>query len=321
MGFTDKEYRTYSNLCRLREDGVIKLMRQFLKSNYTEVISTPAYVVAIGNIPVGIVAHADTVFRSPPKEIFYDRQEQVVWSPTGMGADDRAGIFSIMKLVRSNYRPHIIITTGEESGCIGAYKLSTQMRQFPAPLKFLIELDRRGFEDAVFYDCDNKEFESYITNFGFKTKFGTFSDITVLAPSWGVSAVNLSIGYEDEHSSSERLYVDDMMETIAKVQNILDSAQEDSVPVYPYIAAPSTWNMPTTDATSCTFCNSPTDSESLLPITWQSGNTSYELAICVNCYADHCNNIVWCDKCGKGYYMPKMPSNERDWVCDNCKRG
>ena len=110
--FTDKERRTFEQLCSLRENSVIQMMRQYLKSKYDNIIVTPSYLVAIGDIPVGLVAHADTVFKSPPKDFFYDKDKNVMWSPQGLGADDRAGIFAIMKIVSLGQRPHIIITTG-----------------------------------------------------------------------------------------------------------------------------------------------------------------------------------------------------------------
>jgi hypothetical protein len=67
----------------------------------------------------------------------------------------------------------------------------------------MIELDRQGRDDAVFYDCDNPEFEEYITKFDFVSDWGTYSDISTIAPSWECAAVNLSIGYFDEHSYAE----------------------------------------------------------------------------------------------------------------------
>ena len=93
-------------------------------------------------------------------------------------------------------------------------------------LKFLIELDRRGDNDSVYYECANDEFEQFINPFGFETAYGTLSDISALAPMWGIAAVNFSIGYRDEHSHEERLYVNSMFATIEKVKDILEYIYE-----------------------------------------------------------------------------------------------
>ena len=43
-------------------------------------------------------------------------QKNVMISPDGLGADDRAGVFMIMNIVKAGFRPHVIFTTDEE-GC------------------------------------------------------------------------------------------------------------------------------------------------------------------------------------------------------------
>jgi hypothetical protein len=182
------------------------------------------------------VAHADTVFKKPPQRIFYDKQKNVMWSPEGLGADDRAGVFAIIQIIKSGLRPTVIITTDEEKGGIGASALVRNMPKPPTDLKYIIQLDRQGSMDCVFYDCLNKEFEEYVESFGFVTDFGSFSDISVLCPAWRVAGVNLSIGYYDEHSVSETLYIGHMNSTILKVKNMLrDAKRADS---YIYIENP-----------------------------------------------------------------------------------
>ena len=90
-------------------------------------------------------------------------------------------------------------------------------------LNYIIQLDRRGSNDCVFYECNNPEFVEYVEAFGFVTAHGTFSDISTICPSWGIAGVNLSIGYIDEHSYSEILYVGNMLATIGKVEKMQES--------------------------------------------------------------------------------------------------
>ena len=58
----------------------------------------------------------DTVFYNQPSEIYYDQRKAIMWSPDGLGADDRAGIFAIIQIIADGYRPSIILTTDEERG-------------------------------------------------------------------------------------------------------------------------------------------------------------------------------------------------------------
>lgn len=354
--FSVKDRRAYQNLCHLTERGVLSLMSDLLHQKYDKdkVVSTPSFVYAFGDIPVALVAHADTVFKIPPAldSFFYDQERDVIWSPDGMGADDRAGIFGIIQILRKYHmKPHVIITTGEESGCIGAGKLVAHMVQFKENLKFMIQLDRRNRKDAVYYDCDNPKFEKFITPFGFKTEWGTFTDISILAPVWGVAAVNFSIGYEDEHHEIERLHVDWMYETIDKVAKILHYVEAhpemekfDYVPAYgsyvygsmrgqrPYIYGDGLWDyddefdgeykpyQPKKGYRHCDWCHKEVPETNTIPVRFEHGTT--DLDMCLSCHEKVAHQVVWCKECGTAYYIPEInlkKTNTTDYLCEVCR--
>ena len=156
------------------------------------------------------------------KKLYINHEKNVLVCPTGAGFDDKAGLFAILELIQRGLRPSIILTTNEEQGGVGALALAQTKCPIP-DLRFLIELDRQGYNDCVFYQCDNSKFRRYIEKFGFEAQVGTYSDITFLMTMWRVCGVNLSIGYKNEHSIRECLMIDYMWETIDKVENILKS--------------------------------------------------------------------------------------------------
>jgi hypothetical protein len=162
-------------------------------------------------------------------------RKNVLWSPQGLGADDRAGVFAIIQVLKANLRPHIIFTTDEEVGGVGAMMLAEKKCPFE-DLRYMIELDRRGTNDCVFYQCDNEDFTKYVEQFGFIEAFGTFSDICELSPAWKVAGVNLSIGYQNEHSVSETLHVNAMLATIEKVKKMLQEPV-DEIPFFNFVPA------------------------------------------------------------------------------------
>ena len=202
-------YKVLEYLLKQDQKGAKQLVEFFLEEKYEQVVKHEKYTYAIGTIPIALVAHLDTVYNSPALKIYHDAQHDVIWSPQGLGADDRAGVFAIIQIIKAGYRPHIIFTTDEEIGGKGASILASQKCPFPQ-LKYLIELDRQGSHDCVFYDVDNPEFVKYIEAFGFKEAWGTFSDISYLAPAWKTCAVNLSVGYKYEHSYAEHLHLKDL---------------------------------------------------------------------------------------------------------------
>jgi len=186
---------------------------------YKTVYNFEDYVYAPGTLPVMLVAHVDTVHDTKPEKIYHDQEEGVLWSPEGIGGDDRCGVYAILKLLKK-HRPHILFTDYEESGGYGA---SAFVADFPGgpTVNYMIQLDRHGKDDAVFYDCGNKEFQDFILGNGFKLNHGTFSDISILSPAFDLASVNLSVGYYNEHTCQEYIKTEELSKTIEKVDKIL----------------------------------------------------------------------------------------------------
>lgn len=216
----------FKTILKCNQPTLKEAMHQFLTKYYDKIVNTACYIYAEGTIPVAVVAHLDTVYPSSPKNIFYDKVKNVIWSPEGLGTDDRAGVYGIIKLLKMGYRPHIILTTDEEKGGLGAQMVAIDYPEAPAKFKYIVELDRQGAQDCVFYECDNPSFEEYVESFGFVTNLGTFSDISVICPNWGIAGVNLSIGYVNEHSFAEHFYVSHFFATIDKVCKMFDDIQK-----------------------------------------------------------------------------------------------
>ena len=247
---SDGNLKLFEQIVKMNEASLLKTMNTYLKRFYNKVTYTKDYVYAIGDIPITLVAHVDTVFKERPEDIFYDRVENVLWSPQGLGADDRAGVFAIINIVKSGLRPHIIFTTGEEMGGLGA-RVLTYIEPKPfAEMKYIIQLDRRGENDCIFYECDNVKFIEYIKSFGFNEEYGSFSDISELCPTWKIAGVNLSIGYINEHSLIEILYVDYFLSTVEKVKKMLKDVN--NINSFEYI--PALYSLSSLNPTSLYKC-------------------------------------------------------------------
>lgn len=267
-------------LMELNQDELHQLLKSYLKKKYKKVEAAKDYIIAEGDIPIGLVAHLDTVHKKTPSLFFYDEEQQTLWSPHGLGADDRAGVYAIIQIIEKGYRPHIIFTHDEEVGGKGAMSLINKHQICPFQnLKCLIELDRSGTQDCVFYECDNKDFNEYIESFGFTYEEGTFTDICVIAPQWKVAAVNLSVGYFYEHSLTELLCTTYLDSTIDKVISILD--KEDTMLYYEFIQRE--YPLSNFSDNTCVFCNKKlTENNSMLiSLNWTAGHYCYS---CKNCY-------------------------------------
>lgn len=322
------EFKLFESLASLTQNSMRRALYSYLKKRYKKVIVAPEYLYAVGEIPIALVAHMDTVFSSPPKDIYYDERKGVCWSPDGLGADDRAGIFAILTILKHGYRPSIIFTTDEEIGAVGASQLVEDIKTPESELKYIIQLDRRGTNDCVFYGCNNRDFVEYIEKFGFVETFGSFSDISVICPTWGIAGVNLSIGYEDEHSISETLRVGVMLNTIQKVENML---KVKDIPFFEYIEysyADNSWNYyfqrgrkkswyDDDDAEynyatlKCDKCNKYFHDYEVIPALSKDGNkTKY---YCPDCCA---TEVDWCAQCNNAF---EIDVNKPSEICPACR--
>jgi len=317
--FSNNDYQLFEKIAGLTQKQLHSTMAQFLQSKYDNVIITPEYIIAIGDIPIALVAHMDTVFRYPVRNLYYDSHKSTLWSSEGLGADDRAGVFAILQVLKVGLRPSIILTTDEETGGLGAAALVSDFPKAPIPdLKYLIELDRCGKNDAVFYCCISDDFKEYVEGFGFLEARGTFSDISILMPHWQVCGVNLSIGYQDEHTYTETLNIKYLYATVQKVITML---QEEVIPafifherppIYSALAALNPYDGFTFD-TICACCNQQFNEYEVIPVKGLDGATKFYCPDCVS------GNVEWCTRCGEAYELAapiKKKSEPR--YCNDC---
>lgn len=207
---------------------IIDKLKEF---GYNDIVSQKEqlFIATKGTIPIVLIAHLDTVFdkdRVPRNDILicHDADQGIWWSPHGLGADDKAGIMMILKILENtNLRPHILFTVGEETDARGATAAAELCKEYFKPISYVVELDRQGYKECVFYDCNNPAFEEYINGFGFETHHGTFTDISIICPEWGIAGVNLSVGYYWEHSYMEHFFEYAWKDTYKKVITMLET--------------------------------------------------------------------------------------------------
>ena len=78
----NNQVQLMENLIQINQNSIKKTLSQYLKSKYKRVVETKDYLYAIGNIPIALVAHMDTVFESyhGERNVYYDRRKNVMSS-------------------------------------------------------------------------------------------------------------------------------------------------------------------------------------------------------------------------------------------------
>lgn len=215
----------FKKICKMSQKELKKFVAKKLEETHDKVIVGDGYVFAQGDFPVLLVAHMDTVHKELPKFIAYNKKTDSLSSPQGIGGDDRCGVYMVLEVVKA-FNCSVLFCEDEEIGGVGAEKFIKTDLAKTLEFNYMLEFDRKGSNDAVFYDCANDEFEDFITKEFYKTAFGSFSDISILAPFFECAAVNLSCGYYNAHTTSEYVILSEMDESIYQACKILARTTE-----------------------------------------------------------------------------------------------
>lgn len=225
--------KSFEDILKMTQPGLKQYMKKFLGSKKYHTIDRDGFLYAKGTVPVLLVAHLD---RHPNqaervktidkafKIVGKDVEVSEVWSsPEGICGDDRCGVWTIMNIV-SELNCSVLLCEDEEKGSVGANKFCKTEYIKHLDVNYMIQIDRRGSYDLVFYTNDNREFVKWLEdNSDFKEASGSFTDICKLMPESGIAGVNVSSGYHGEHGRDEYIVMDELNHTIETVKQLINT--------------------------------------------------------------------------------------------------
>lgn len=177
-----------------------------------------------------VCAHLDTVHQRTkdyqPYRYHMEDGDITYDAPTGIGGDDKCGIYGVLELLRALPNIRAVFFVQEECGTIGAYAIDLEIFEDSA---YLIELDRRGDSDVIatlmFDDTVSEQFTADIMPvMGDAWDFadGTFTDVMILAERGvGLSAINVSCGYHNAHTAAEWISWKELCKSVAFVFDLV----------------------------------------------------------------------------------------------------
>lgn len=180
-------------------------------------------ILAIGENPIVMWScHTDTVSNDDGKQnIKWSGNELVLNEPKQgqtLGADDGAGLWLLLEMIKENRPGLYIFHRDEEVGGIGSKWIAKNYPELVKDIKMAIAFDRKAKHSIITRQrgrkCCSDEFAKALADkfnetegLNFRTDgTGVFTDTasyTELIP----ECTNVSVGYYDEHTSSERLDV------------------------------------------------------------------------------------------------------------------
>lgn len=230
VGYTTNEHTalSFEAILKMRQKELKQSLAKELQGLGYTITNEKGFLYAPGEIPVLLVAHLDTVHQQPPQILCYSHDQRYLMSPYGIGGDDRAGVYMVLQIIQT-VRCHVLFCEDEETGGHGAREFAQS--KIRPKVHYIVEVDRHGSNDAVFYGCNNPDFTDFICSFGFVEASGSFSDISVVAPKLKTAAVNISAGYYNEHRLHEYIDLEAMQNNIARIMQMALTQTEH----FPYV--------------------------------------------------------------------------------------
>jgi tripeptide aminopeptidase len=154
--------------------------------------------------------------------------------PTGIGGDDKCGVFACLKLLKELPYLKAAFFVSEEIGCIGSKNSDDRFFenvgyaiQFDAPENWMVT--EKCFGEVLFdrktdffEKCDKVLTES-MDNSLMKYMVHPYTDVYALRQKYDFSCINFSIGYYDYHTKNEYVVVEDVYNGIEMGRKMIES--------------------------------------------------------------------------------------------------
>jgi len=176
-----------------------------------------------------LMSHTDTIPRSNEFQI-YENNGIIRAYDSVLGADDRAGIYAIVRLLNSGIKANVLITNFEERGGLGAIQFLKDNLNLIQDQKLIISFDREGLDQFVCYHSCDQDLRAILQTFGFRENQGTYSDCLDVSEATNIHHINLSVGYYLQHTKNEYLNIaalDNWL--IPQYKQLIDYIQDDNV--------------------------------------------------------------------------------------------
>ena len=153
--------------------------------------------------------------------------------PTGIGGDDKCGVFACMTLLRELPYLKAAFFVSEETGCHGSRSADPKFFenvgygiQFDAPENWMITEKCFG---QVLFDRDSEFFKSCdevltegMVKENMQYMVHPYTDVYALRGKFDFSCINFSIGYYNYHTANEYVVVDDVFNGIEMGRKMIE---------------------------------------------------------------------------------------------------
>lgn len=201
----------------------IKGADRVFRDGFNNVIAVVGYYGAVDmqaesfvGLPTAMFSsHIDTVHRSEGyQQITMDENTVINVTPDGetncLGSDDAVGIWLMLGMIEAGVKGVYIFHQGEERGGLGSSYIADNYPNFLNHFDMAVAFDRRGYSDVITHQgtrcCSDIFAKSLSDELGMNYRpndSGVFTDTANYAYDIP-ECTNVSVGYDNEHTLSEK---------------------------------------------------------------------------------------------------------------------
>ena len=224
-------------------DYLINELNQRNISNYTDKYGNIYAVKGNTDHFPCVIAHIDTVHPITDFTVVEDNYMLSAiksdGSPTGIGGDNKAGVFVCLELLDHFDNIKAAFFVSEEVGCLGSYLSDPEFfenvgyaMQFDAPFNNWVSHYSDGVKlfstGSEFFKKINPIFEECLPGYGQKSLGNhPYTDVSALKSLYDFSCVNFSVGYYNMHSIHEYVSIFDVELCLDTAKKLIKSLGEE----------------------------------------------------------------------------------------------
>ena len=191
--------------------------------------------VAVGKSTLMFTSHIDTVHHEDG-EVSVQINKNTGMIHTGntsvLGADDAAGIYIMLEMIKARVNGYYIFHVGEECGGIGSSYIVDKEVIDLTKFTHCISFDRKGTTDIITHQMERCASDTFGNALGEAIAMHSGGDIVMVNDDSGIftdsanyahiipECTNISVGYYDEHTSRERLDLPFLLQLVDTLTDI-----------------------------------------------------------------------------------------------------
>ena len=215
------------------QDSIAEVVIKLIRSKRTDLKVVHdkdiGYFLTVGETPKYypcFMAHLDQVHEL--QSDFRVWQADKLWFATsnnyqvGIGADDKAGLYAIVRLLQVLPAAKACLFYDEEMGCLGSSSIDGKSKKWFNDVSVVVGIDRAGAHDLISRTNGltvtsrklMKQLKPLMQRYGFKKAVGSFSDVGEVVEITDIAGFNISCGYYKAHTDYETLNSQQLHTTI-----------------------------------------------------------------------------------------------------------